>query len=60
VEGLFTEKGRKVLAGLVVPEKEARLVGVLLKSYRHFEERIDETNALVKELDEKMPIIEGI
>ena len=55
VEDLFTEKGMKVLRGLALPEREAKMVGALLKTYRHIEERISETNALVKELYEKMP-----
>jgi transposase len=55
VENLFTEKGMKVLKGLALPEREAKMVGALLKTYHHFEERINETNALVKELYEKMP-----
>ena len=50
VENLFTEKGMKVLRGLVLAEREAKMVGALLKTYRHIEERISETNALVKEL----------
>jgi len=55
VEDLFTEKGLKVLAGLTLPEREAKLVGALLKTYHHLQKCIDETNALVKELYEKMP-----
>ena len=55
VENLFTEKGMKLLQGLALPEREAKMVGALLKTYRHLEERISETNALVKELYEKMP-----
>jgi len=55
VENLFTEKGMKVLGGLALPEREERMVGALVKTYRHFQERIDETNALVNELYEKMP-----
>jgi len=55
VGDLFTEKGLNVLAGLALPEREAKMAGALLKTYRHIEERINETNALVKELYEKMP-----
>jgi len=55
VEDIFTDKGLKVLAGLALPEREAKLVGALLGTYQHLQERIDETNALVKELYEKMP-----
>jgi transposase len=55
VEDIFTEKGLKMLGGLALPEREAKMVGALLKTYRHIEERINETNALVKELYEKMP-----
>ena len=55
VENLFTVKGMRVLEGLALPEREAKLVKALLKTYRHLEERIGETNALVNELDETMP-----
>jgi transposase len=55
VENLFTEKGMKVLAGLALPDREAKMVGALLKTYRHLEERISETNALVDELYGKLP-----
>jgi len=55
VENLFTEKGMKVLTGLVLPQREAKMVRALLKTYHHIEKRINETNALVKELYEKMP-----
>ena len=55
VENLFTDKGMKVVAGLVLPEREAKMVGALLRTYRHLEERIRETNALVDELYGKMP-----
>lgn len=55
VENLFTAKGMRVLKSLDLPEREAKMVGALLKTYRHLEERISETNALVEELYEKMP-----
>jgi transposase len=55
VENLFTEKGLKVLGGLALPEREARLVGALLKTYHHLQERISETNTLVNELYGTMP-----
>ncbi len=55
VEALFTEKGMKVLKGLALPEREAKMVGALVRTYHHIEERINETNALVDELYEKMP-----
>jgi len=55
VEDLFTAKGMKVLAGLDLPEREAKMVEALLKTYRHLQDRICETNALVDELYEKMP-----
>jgi transposase len=55
VEDLFTDKGMKILRGLALPEREAKLVGALVRTYDHLEERINETNALVKELYEKMP-----
>ena len=55
VEDLFTDKGMKVLAGLVLPEREAKMLGALLRTYRHLEERIRETSALVDELYGKMP-----
>ena len=55
VEDLFTAKGMKVLAGLDLPEREAKMVGALLKTYRHLQDRIRETNTLVDELYEKMP-----
>ncbi len=42
-ENLFTDKGMKVLRGLVLPEREAKLLGVLPKRDRHIEEWIDET-----------------
>ena len=44
------EKGEVVKSG-----REAKLVGALLRTYAHLEERINETNILVKELYEKMP-----
>jgi len=50
VENFFTDKGIKVLVGLALPEREAKMVGALLKTYRHLEELISETNALVDEL----------
>ncbi|MBM3285088.1 MAG: IS110 family transposase [Candidatus Aminicenantes bacterium] len=55
VEDLFTDKGMKILKGLALPEREAKLVGVLVRTYDHLEERINETNALVKQLYEAMP-----
>ena len=55
VENLFTDKGMKVLAGLALPEREEKMVEALLKTYRHLQDRISETNALVEELYEKMP-----
>jgi transposase len=55
VEDLFTAKGMKVLTGLALPEREAKMVEALLKTYRHLQDRICETNALVDELYEKMP-----
>jgi len=55
VENLFTEKGMKVLQGLALPEREAKMVGALLRTYHYLEERINETNGLVKELYEKSP-----
>lgn len=55
VEDLFTDKGMKVLKGLALPEREAKLVGALVRTYDHLEERINETNAIVKQLYEKMP-----
>jgi len=54
VENLFTAKGMRVLEGLDLPEREGKMVGALMKTYRHLEERIRETNALVEELYEKM------
>jgi len=44
----------KVLGGLALPEREARMVGAFVKTYNHLQERIDETNALVDELYGKM------
>ena len=55
MENLFTVKGMRVLEGLALPEREAKLVKALLKTYRHLEERIGETNALVNELYGTMP-----
>jgi hypothetical protein len=55
VENLFTEKGLRVLEGLGLPEREAKMVRALLKTYHHLEDRIGETNSLVGELYEKMP-----
>ena len=55
VENLFTAKGMKVLAGLDLPEREAKMVGALLRTYRHLQDRISETNALVDELYGKLP-----
>lgn len=55
MEDLFTDKGMKVLKGLALPEREAKLGAALLRTYHHLEERINETNALVKELYEQMP-----
>jgi len=60
VESLFTDKGLKILRGLAMPEREAKLVGALLRTYAHLQERIDETNALVKELYQKMPSAQWI
>jgi transposase len=55
VENLFTLKGMRMLEGLALPEREAKMVGALLKTFRHLQERIDETNTLVDELYKKMP-----
>lgn len=55
VEDLFTAKGMKVLGGLALPEGEAKMVGALVRTYHHIQDRISKTNALVDELDEKMP-----
>ena len=55
VENLFTDKGMKILRGLALPEREAKLVGALVRTYDHLEERVSETNALVKQLYEAMP-----
>jgi len=55
VEDVFTDKGLKILKGLALPESEAKMVGALLRTYHHLEERVRETNALVKGLYEKMP-----
>ncbi len=55
VEDLFTEKGMKILRGLALPGRETKLVGALVRTYDHLEERINETNALVKQLYEAMP-----
>ena len=55
VENLFTVKGMRVLEGLALLEREAKMVGALLRTFRHLKERINETNALVNELYESMP-----
>lgn len=55
VEDLFTAKGMKVLGGLALPEREAKMVRALLHTYRHLQDRVRETNTLVEELYEKMP-----
>jgi transposase len=55
VENVFTAKGMKVLTGLALPEREAKMVGALLRTCRHLQDRISETNVLVGELYEKMP-----
>jgi len=55
VENLFTDKGMKILTGLALPEREAKLVGAVVRTYDHLEERINKTNALVKQLYEQMP-----
>jgi transposase len=55
VENLFTAKGIRVVEKLALPEREAKMVGALLKTYHHLQERIDETNALVHELYETTP-----
>ncbi len=54
VENLFTDKGMKVVAGLSLQEREAKMVVALLKNYCHLEKRISETNTLVDELHGKM------
>jgi len=35
VENLFTDKGMKILRGLDLPEREAKLVGALVRTYHH-------------------------
>ena len=50
VEDLFTAKGMKVLTGLALPEGDAKMVGALVRTYHHIQDRISETNALVDEL----------
>jgi len=55
VEDLFTAKGMKVPTGLALPEREAKMVEALVRTYHHIQDRISETNALVDELYEKMP-----
>jgi len=55
VENLFTEKGMRVLVGLALPEREEKMMEALLKTYRHLEERISETNALIDDLYGKLP-----
>jgi len=55
VENLFTAKGIRVVEKLALPEREAKMMGALLKTYHHLQDRIDETNALVHELYETTP-----
>lgn len=43
-----------MLKGLDLPEGEEKLVKALLRIYRHIEERIKESSALVEELYEKL------
>jgi transposase len=41
VENLFTAKGIRVVEKLAFPERKAKMVGALLKTYHHLQERID-------------------
>lgn len=52
---IFGRKGLVVLKGLDFPEGEEKLIKALLRTYRHIEERIKESTALVEELYEKLP-----
>ncbi|MQY61482.1 hypothetical protein GH153_06585 [bacterium] len=55
VKNLFGTKGMKVLVGLDLPESERKLLGALVKTYRHQDESRKETNGLVEKLYLEIP-----
>ena len=55
VKNIFGREGLAVLKGLDLPEGEKKLINALLITFRHMEERIKESSALVEELYEKLP-----
>lgn len=52
---IFSMKGLVVLKGLGLPQGDKELMGALLRTFAHLEERIRETNALVESLYERLP-----
>lgn len=52
---IFSRKGLAVLEGLGLPQGDKKLMGALLKTFAHLEERIRETNTLVESLYERLP-----
>ena len=49
-KNMFSERGQKMLLGLACPEPEKKMLGSLVKTYRHLEDRLRETTALVEEV----------
>jgi len=49
-KNLFGTKGMKALKGLELPKSEKQLLESLLKTYRHLEVRIKESNDLIEQL----------
>jgi len=57
VKNIFGREGLAVLKGLDLPEGEKKLINALLITFRHMEERIKESSALVEELYEMLPFV---
>lgn len=51
---IFSREGRKFLKALDLPGKDKELMAALLKTYNHLEDRIQESDELVKRLYEEM------
>lgn len=49
-KNMFSERGQKMLLGLACPEPEKKMLGSLVKTYRHLEDRFRETTAFVEEV----------
>ena len=55
IKDIFSKRGMELLKQLELPSTDKQLLEALLKTYRHLEERIKESNDLVKSLYKEMP-----